>query len=70
MFWLMGEKSFQMFFRNEDVVKGFLLSGTHVEPRSVHALNETTFLVTNSSGILADEIGPPLKGLMNGWVNQ
>ena len=31
--------------------------GTHIEPRSVYALNETTFLVTYSSGILAEEIG-------------
>ena len=28
-----------------------------MEPRSVHALNETTFLVTYSSGLLADDIG-------------
>ena len=39
--------------RNEDIVKGVLIGGMHVEPRSVHALNETTFQVTYSSGILA-----------------
>ena len=44
-------------FRNEYVAKGILISGTHIEPRSVHALNETTFLVTYSSGILAEKIG-------------
>ena len=33
-------------FRNEDTVKGVLI--THMEPRSVHALNETSFLVTYS----------------------
>ena len=44
-------------FQNDDVVKGVLIGGTHVEPRSVQALNETTFLVTYSSGILAKEIG-------------
>ena len=32
--------------QNEDVVKGVLMSLTHVEPRGVHTLNETTFLVT------------------------
>ena len=34
-------------FRNNDNVKGLWIGTTHVEPRSVHALNETTFLVTN-----------------------
>ena len=33
------------------------MSWTHVEPRGVQALNETTFQVTYSSGILADGIG-------------
>ena len=27
-------------FQNEDVAKGVLISGTHVDPRSVHTLNE------------------------------
>ena len=48
-------------FWNENVVKGVLLSGTHLEPRSVHALNETTFLITYSSGILAEEIGTAIE---------
>ena len=52
--------------QNEDVAQGVLRSWTHVEPRSVHALNETTFLVTYPSGILAKEIGLPLKRLRNG----
>ena len=47
-------------------MKGLLVSGTHVEPRSVHALNETTFLVTDSSGILAEEIGSAIKKI-DGW---
>ena len=47
--------------RNEDVMKGVLMSWTHVEPRSVHVLNETTFLVTYSSGILAEEIGSAIE---------
>ena len=37
------------------------MSWAHVEPRSVHALNETTFLVTYSSGILAEEIGTAIE---------
>ena len=48
-------------FWNEDAVKGVLIGGTHVEPRSVHVLNVTTFLVTYSSGILAKEIGFAIK---------
>ena len=39
------------------------MSWTHVEPRGVHALNETTFLVTYSSGILADEIGSATENI-------
>ena len=37
------------------------MSWTHVEPRNVQALNETTFLATYSSGILADEIGSAVE---------
>ena len=56
-------------FQNEDVAKGVLLSGTHVEPRSVHALNETTFLVTYSSGILAEEIGTAIEKI-DEWLGK
>ena len=47
--------------RSEDVTKGVLMSWTHVEPRDVHALNETIFLVTYSSGILADDTGSAIE---------
>ena len=56
-------------FWNEDVVKGVLIDGTHVEPRSVHALNETTFLVTYSSGILAEEIGMAIE-MIDEWLGK
>ena len=57
--------------RNEDVMKGDLMGWTLVESRGVHALNETTFLVTYTSHILADEIGSAIeKKFMNGWANQ
>ena len=55
---------------NEDVAKEVLISGTHVEPRSVHGLNETTFLVTYSSGILAEEIGPAIEKIDEWLGNQ
>ena len=48
-------------FRNEDIVKGVVVGRTHVEPRSVHGLNETTFLVTYSSDILIEEIGSAIE---------
>ena len=56
-------------FWNEDVVKGVLIGGTHIEPRSVHALNETTFLVTYSSGILAKEIGMAIEKI-DEWLGK
>ena len=48
-------------FENEDVAKWVLIDGTHAESKRVHALNETTFLVTYSSGILAEEIGSAIE---------
>ena len=57
-------------FRNEDIAKGVLVNGTHVKPRSVHDLNETTFLVTYPSRIQAEDIGSAIERSMNGWVNQ
>ena len=48
-------------FRNEDIAKGVLVSRTHVEPRSVHALNETTFLMTYSSRIPAEDISSAIE---------
>ena len=56
-------------FRNEDITKGVLICGTQVEHRSVHALNETTFLVTYSSGILAEEIGSAIENIEE-WLGK
>ena len=53
----------------EDVTKGVLMSWTHVEPRSVQALSETTFLATYSSGILADEIGSAVEKIED-WLGK
>ena len=38
-------------------------------PRSVHALNETTFLQTYSSGILAEEIGTAIERIEE-WLGK
>ena len=53
-----GKEILPHVLRNEDVTKRVLMSWTYVEPRCVQALNESTSLVTYSSGKLADEIGP------------
>ena len=54
---------------NEDVTKGVLMGWTHVEPRNVLTLNETTFLVTYALHILADEIGPAVEKIGN-WLSK
>ena len=54
---------------DEDIAKGVLVSITHIKPRSVHALNETTFLVTYSSGILAEDIGSAIEKI-NEWLGK
>ena len=47
--------------QNEDVMKEVWMSWTHMEPRSVQALNETMFLATYALGILAEEIRPTVE---------
>ena len=49
VFLIDGREILPDIFHNEDIAKGVLISGTHVEPKSVYALNEITFLVTYSS---------------------
>ena len=56
-------------FRNEEIVNRLLVSRTHVEPRNVHALNETTFLETYSSGMLAEDIGCAIEKI-NEWLGK
>ena len=56
-------------FRNEDIMKGVLISVTHMKPRSMHALNETTFLVTYSLGILAEDMGSAIEKI-NEWLGK
>ena len=46
-----------------------MIDGTHVEPQSVQALNETTFLATYASGILAEEIGTAVEKIEN-WLGK
>ena len=41
----------------------------HIEPQSVQALNETTFLATYASGILDEEIGAAVEKIEN-WLGK
>ena len=56
-------------YRNKDIVKGVLVSGTHFEPRHVHALKETTFLVTYPSEIQAVDICSAIEKI-NEWLGK
>ena len=42
---------------------------THVEPKNVQVLNETTFLATYASGILVEEIGAAIEKIEN-WLGK
>ena len=50
-------------------MKGVLMSWVHVEPKSVQAFSETTFLVTYASGILAEEIGTAVEKI-DSWLGK
>ena len=67
--WIDGREILLDIFCNEDVTKELLVSGTHIEPRSAYALNDTTFLVTYSSRILAEEIGAAIEKI-NEWLGK
>ena len=66
---LIDEKDILLHVLQNDVAKGVLISWMHVEPRSVHILNETTFLVTYASGTLADEIGSAVEKIED-WLGK
>ena len=50
-------------------MKGVLMGWSHVKPKNVQALNETTFLATYASGILAEETGAAIEKIEN-WVGK
>ena len=64
-----GKEILPLVLWNEDVMKEVLMSWTLVEPGNVHTLNETTFLVTYASGILADEIGSAIEKIGD-WLGK
>ena len=64
-----GKEVLPQAFQNEEVTKGILMGWMHVKPQSVQALNETIFLATYASGILAEEIGAAVEKIEN-WLGK
>ena len=50
-------------------MKGVLIGVTHIELRSVYALNDTTFLVTYPSGVSAGDVGSAIEKF-NEWLGK
>ena len=46
-----GKEILTQVLQNEEVTKGVLMGWTHVEPKNVQALNETTFIITYEASI-------------------
>ena len=64
-----GKEILPQALQNEEVAKGVLTGWTHVEPKNVQALNETTSLATYAAGIIADEIGAAIENIEN-WLGK
>ena len=64
-----GKEILPQVLYNEEVTKGVLMGWTNVEPKSMQALNETTFLATYAVGILAEEIGTAIEKI-NNWLGK
>ena len=64
-----GKEILPQVLQNEEVTKGVLMGWTHVEPKNVQALNETTFLATYAAGIMAEEIGAAIEKIEN-WLGK
>ena len=64
-----GKEILPQVLQDKEVAKGVLMGWTYVEPKSVQALNETAFLATYASGILAEEIGATVEKIEN-WLSK
>ena len=62
-----GKEVLPQALQNEEVTKDVLMGWMHVEPKNVQALNETTFLATYATSILAEEIGAAIEKIKN-WL--
>ena len=54
---------------NEEVAMGVLMGWMNVEPKSMQAINETTFLATYVVGILVEEIGTAIE-IIDNWLGK
>ena len=64
-----GKEILLQVLQNEEVAKGVSMGWTHLKPRNVQTLNETTFLATYAVGIMADEIGAAIEKIKN-WLGK
>ena len=60
-----GKEILLQAFSNEEVMKGVITQWMNMGPKSLQALNETTFLVTFAVGSLAEEIGTAIEKIEN-----
>ena len=54
---------------NKEVVKGVFMGWMNMEPKSMQALNETTFLAIYAVGKWAEEIGTAIETIDN-WLRK
>ena len=64
-----GKEILLQALHNEEVTKGVFMGSMNMEPKSMQALNETTFLATYAVGILAEEIGTAIETIDN-WLRK
>ena len=64
-----GREILLQVLHNGEVTKGVLMGWTNIEPKSMQALNETTFLACYAAGILAEEIGTAIEKISN-WLGK
>ena len=64
-----GKEILPQALQNEEVAKVVLMSWTHVEPKNIQPLNETTFIVTYAAGILVEAIGAAIEKIEN-WLGK
>ena len=60
-----GKEILLQALHNKEVTKRVLMGLTNVEPKSLQASNEITFLATYAVGILAKEIGTAIEKIDN-----
>ena len=64
-----GKEILPQALHNEEVAKGVITGWTNVENKRLQACNETTFLATFATGILAEGIGVAIEKISN-WLGK